>query len=238
MLTAAIEKILSLADPKQFDLNGVPHFDRKLFPVTVATPDPLHTNTLRGVAEYLDPEEPYADIEGRADVFIHIESHNVVSVKSSLLRDYEQRDTFLRATCAYEPYGFGRKIDAETFMISLQSRFCDTPDRKIILELLGNMRHEDGTQLSDDGVTQVITRKVGVSLANRAQLPPRVMLAPIRTFAEIEQVISPFILRIHDDGGEVMVSLHEADGGAWQIDAIARIAKYLRDKLPIMDILA
>jgi hypothetical protein len=237
MLKAAIEKILSLADPKQFDLNGVPHFDRKLFPVAVATPDPLLTHTLTSVAQYLDDNDPHADVEGRADVFIHVENHCNVAVKSSLLRDYEQRDTLLRARFETEPFVFGSKMDAETFMIFLQSRFVDTPDKKLILELLGNMRHEDGTQLADDGVTQVITRKVGVTLANRANLPPKVMLAPMRSFPEIEQVVAPFILRIHDDGGEVMVSLHEADGGAWQVTAMGRIMNFIRLLLPHVDIL-
>jgi hypothetical protein len=238
MLKSAIEKILSLADPKQFDLNGVPHFDRKLFPVAVATPEPLLTHTLTSVAQYLDDNDPHADVEGRTDIFIHVENHCNVAVKSALLRDYEQRDTLLRARFETDPFIFGNKMDAETFMIFLQSRFVDTPDKKLILELLGNMRHEDGTQLADDGVTQVITRKVGVTLANRANLPPKVMLAPMRSFPEIEQVVAPFILRIHDDSGEVKVSLHEADGGQWRVEAIRRIDVLLRKVLTDVDILA
>ena len=60
------------------------------------------------------------------------------------------------------------------------------------------------------------------------QVKPRVALRPFRTFLEVEQPVSEFLLRLDDDGN---VGLFEADGGMWQQTAKASIAAYFEDKL-------
>lgn len=68
----------------------------------------------------------------------------------------------------------------------------------------------------------------GVSLKALVQVKPRVALRPFRTFLEVEQPVSEFLLRLDDDGN---VGLFEADGGMWQQTAKASIAAYFEDKL-------
>ena len=51
---------------------------------------------------------------------------------------------------------------------------------------------------------------------------------PFRTFLEVEQPESEFLLRLDDDGN---VGLFEADGGMWQQTAKASITAYFEDKL-------
>ena len=53
-------------------------------------------------------------------------------------------------------------------------------------------------------------------------------LAPFRTFSEIEQPESSFVLRVNDRG---RVGLFEADGGAWRNTAMLRIKEYLDNHL-------
>lgn len=60
------------------------------------------------------------------------------------------------------------------------------------------------------------------------RIKPRVALRPFRTFLEVEQPESEFLLRLDDDGN---VGLFEADGGMWQQTAKASIAAYFEDKL-------
>ena len=59
-------------------------------------------------------------------------------------------------------------------------------------------------------------------------VPNPVTLMPRRTFFEIEQPASPFIFRMQSGP---TCALFEADGGAWQQEAMQRIAIYLRQKL-------
>jgi len=55
-----------------------------------------------------------------------------------------------------------------------------------------------------------------------------VKLKPYRTFNEVEQPESEFLLRLSDGA---QVALYEADGGAWKLTARRNIADYLRKQL-------
>ena len=55
-----------------------------------------------------------------------------------------------------------------------------------------------------------------------------VELTPIRTFREIEQPESPFVLRFDENGN---CALFTGDGAAWRLLAVARIAEYLKNNL-------
>lgn len=57
---------------------------------------------------------------------------------------------------------------------------------------------------------------------------PIVQLKPYRTFIEIDQPESEFLLRLHDG---MKVALYEADGGAWKLQARTNIAEYLKTEL-------
>ena len=57
---------------------------------------------------------------------------------------------------------------------------------------------------------------------------PRVPLRPYRTFLEVEQPESEFLLRLDDNGN---VGLFEADGGMWKQTAKASITAYFEEKL-------
>ena len=50
----------------------------------------------------------------------------------------------------------------------------------------------------------------------------------MRTFSEIEQPESNFVLRVDRDAN---IALFEADGGAWKNAAVARIRDYLKWRL-------
>lgn len=82
--------------------------------------------------------------------------------------------------------------------------------------------------MTDDGVSQVLTVKQGVSLAQNVTLQNPVPLKPMRTFSEVDQPESNFTLRVN---GDADVALFEADGGAWKNAAVANIKNYLESKL-------
>lgn len=54
------------------------------------------------------------------------------------------------------------------------------------------------------------------------------ILAPYRTFLEVEQPESQFIFRMKDGPRG---AIFEADGGAWRNQAIVNIREYLKEQL-------
>jgi len=57
---------------------------------------------------------------------------------------------------------------------------------------------------------------------------------PFRTFREVLQPASPFVLRVQAgaQGGLPTVGLFEADGGAWRLSAVEGIRGWLAHELP------
>ena len=96
--------------------------------------------------------------------------------------------------------------------------------------MISRINNEEGVQSADNGVSQVVTAKKGASLMTTEQVRPRLSLIPFRTFREVPQPESEFILRLDENG---RVGLFEADGGIWKIESKANIADYLSDALDL-----
>ena len=110
----------------------------------------------------------------------------------------------------------------------MRSKFSPGPGVDYLLDLLSRMSKDSGVTTRDNGVSQEVEARQGVSLKAMVTVKPRVALRPFRTFLEVEQPVSEFLLRLDDDGN---VGLFEADGGMWQQTAKASIAAYFEDKL-------
>ena len=59
-------------------------------------------------------------------------------------------------------------------------------------------------------------------------MKPRVPLRPFRTFQEVEQPESEFLLRMDEEGN---IGLFEADGGMWKLTARQTVKAFLEAKL-------
>jgi hypothetical protein len=76
--------------------------------------------------------------------------------------------------------------------------------------------------------------KSGIASVAEMPLPNPIALQPFRTFIEIEQPESIFVVRAHK-GPEF--SLFLADGGLWKLKAIQSIKEYFRNNnvsLPVV----
>ena len=87
------------------------------------------------------------------------------------------------------------------------------------------------TQHGDDGVTQQITAKTGIKLEN-VPVPNPVRLAAFRTFREVEQPESVYVLRLRRGPKLPQVALFIADGDAWKLEAMTRVFDFLKGALP------
>lgn len=118
--------------------------------------------------------------------------------------------------------------DRRTITVQSTAKCSPGPGVDYLLDLLSRMSKDSGVTTRDNGVSQEVEARQGVSLKALVQVKPRVALRPFRTFLEVEQPVSEFLLRLDDDGN---VGLFEADGGMWQQTAKASIAAYFEDKL-------
>ena len=82
-------------------------------------------------------------------------------------------------------------------------------------------------------ITDLRTPWRGVAFKDASKVSPYWTLLPYRTFREVDQPASLFLLRLSKSGGDKpRFALYEADGGSWQIEAVERIKSYLEDALP------
>lgn len=159
--------------------------------------------------------------------YLHIASNTNVVLKSVLLEDGD-RETLVHAEARIPEFNFNKYYDSESFLIALNSRFVNSHDRNKLIAFAGNVKEENAKQTSDDGFSQKTVVKRGIASAQEEIVPNPVVLAPFRTFQEIEQVPSEFIFRMTDGP---KFALFEADGGAWINDTINLIEEYLVNEL-------
>ena len=112
--------------------------------------------------------------------------------------------------------------------IELRGRFSPSEGSDYLLDLLSRISKESVVSSEDNGVSQTVEARKGISLKEKVQIRSRVLLRPYRTFLEVEQPGSEFILRLNDNGD---VGLFEADGGAWQLEAKKNVMEYFKSAL-------
>lgn len=202
-------------------------------------PEALSLNTLTGLVDFI--LNTFND-DDRKKLIVAIKSPVEVSVYDLLNSETMSRRKYLTA---YVEKKSGMRlndwIDHESFMISLRSLFANSGDRQTILEFASRIIQGAAVTVSDDGVSQDITSNKGISgaLKENQKAPSIVKLTPYRTFREVEQPESEFIFRLKS-GGEKLpyCMLAEADGGAWELKAIQKIAEFLKSKLTGITVIA
>jgi len=206
-------------------------------------PATLKLNTLTGLVEYVNNGADGVK-EDEIGLMVHVVNERQVDVLSGTFGRAEQRCVYASSTAdavlSKSDFRFGEFYDCESFVIKLLSLFEDFDGRAAVLKIVGNIKEENVRQTGDDGVTQTVTAKSGIARVEDVSVPNPVFLAPFRTFREVTQPLSPFVLRMKQgrEGGLPTVALFEADGGKWKLDAIAFIKEYLTGKIEAVPIIA
>ncbi|MDR2976884.1 MAG: hypothetical protein LBV19_06185 [Streptococcaceae bacterium] len=179
------------------------------------------TNTLTSIVEYIK------DIDYKDErLYLHIEDPWTVTLFSSL-KDDNTHDLLIQAKPIIPSFEYNRFMSAETLIIQIQSKFLPSDDKDILLKFLGNIKDENVKNTGDDGVSQQMTVKSGVTTLAEVKVPNPVVLTPFRTFHEVPQPASTFIFRMHKSNDEATGALFEADGQSWKLDAIQNIKEFL-----------
>lgn len=225
MLKDAIQYLVSLKDNKTYTINGETYSDRELHRIPRYVPHPfsLGVSGLDSIVKLVRNE---LDMFDNLPLFIRVDGARKVSVFSTY-DDEMGRDTLYEASCDVPDFREGFR-EQENAIIELRSKFAPGDGVDYLLDLLSRISKDNGVTTRDNGVSQEVEARTGVSLKQLVQVKPRVQLRPYRTFLEVEQPESEFILRLDNDGN---VGLFEADGGMWKMQAKASIVAYFEEKL-------
>lgn len=219
MLKEAIEKIVSLAVPTTYEIDGHTYASQKLERIDPPEDRPrnLEVSGLDSLCKLIDKE---ADKVG-ATIMIRVVSYCQVEVFTTYLQDFTRYQLY-SARADVPGFRTGYR-DREQALIELRSLFLQNEGVEYLLGLLSRMSLENNVTTNDNGVTQTVETVQGVALKSNEMVKPRVSLAPFRTFLEVEQPESEFLLRVNDDGD---IGLFEADGGVWKLEAKQNILSY------------
>lgn len=200
------------------------YMKKNLTRLKVPTAAPLSISTLTGLIDYIKSKIDCLP----GNLLVHVESPNTVKLYSPLNGDRDREEYIKAEAILPDNICFDRFMDTEKFNIMLQSSFVENKDRSLLLKVTGCVKDSAIKEIGDDGVSQAATIKTGVASVNDVVVPNPVILAPYRTFPEIEQPESKFIFRMQSGP---CAALFEADGGAWRNEAMQRIKQYLEDQL-------
>ena len=240
---ATIDKIEELAmQNRTVEVDGQIFSEHTLLPVYF-TPraDELTVHSLLGFCTYINNG---FDGLTKDNVMVVVSGIDRAELVSTLFGKDKQRETFISAElCDVEKFPFGKFMTQEEFAIKFRSLFVPSEknDTNYVLSFVSKLHGGTAITTEDDGITQQVGVSRGVSgkMTEKATLKPIVKLAPYRTFREIEQPESEFLLRTRlDDEDTPRVALFEADGGAWRITAMNRIAEYIAKACPDVKIIA
>lgn len=225
-----LEKVAEMAQPNTLT-EGIRTFVDKPMHMLVdeiAADIPLHTNSLSSVADYIKSNADFDALASDGRKIIHVEDEKTVWLYTEM-NSFKKRSALLLASAWVSSFPFGQWLSLENFIISVQANFVTDEHRDELLSFVATVKQDTGVEQQDDGVTQKVTTRSGVSLSRTSKVPNPITLRPFRTFSEVEQPESAFVFRIKaEEGCGVKAALFAADGDAWRHDAILKIRDYFQ----------
>ena len=222
MIESFIEKIEEMTGPKVIKTDYGMFSDFQLRRIEDRLVDTTKLSSLSGLVTMMKQEMNNYD----NPLFVRVVSPEQVDVLGTVRCDMQRERPYV-TYAKFISFDFNDYISIEDMIICLKSRFAPTEDRDYLVQLLGNITDQQSVQTKDDGITQSATVKSGIQLVGEQRIKPIVTLKPYRTFLEVEQPESDFLIRLKDG----RAALFEADGGAWKCEAVKNIADKLRELL-------
>jgi hypothetical protein len=241
-----IEKIERLVTDRLIvDVEGRKYSAAPLHPVIFAPkPLTLKVHNLRGFCGFINNDIDRR-IKGK-EMLIVVNSPESVNLISAVGGDeLLRREVPVEAELdeRLQKFSFGKFLSQEEFTIAFRSLFVpkDGDDFEYVLTYASKLAGGTQIESSDDGITQEVQVKRGLSgaLKDKMSLKPIVKLSPYRTFREVEQPESEFILRVRLDQHDApTVALFEADGGAWVNQATESVVQYIQSIVTDIPVIA
>ena len=229
-LRDAIDRIAELAKPYTLSTNdGHRYSNVDLHEVKPEVPSPARysVDTLEALVKLIRTE----GIDQSPRLYVRVDSARRVMVDTTYThKEYAEfsRLPLYEAVSDVPSISVNQEMSQEQAVVELQSLYAVTQDRDYLLSLLSRIDVNQGVSSVDNGISQEVSVRTGAVLKEQQTVQPIVHLQPYRTFLEVEQPASDFLLRLDKDGRP---ALYEADGGAWKLEAKRNIAAYLGEQL-------
>lgn len=231
-----IEKICELAKAEIIMVGDRPYSSKVIYDIPDPSPKTFAIHTLTGLVDFISG----IDVITGQKAMLHVVNPTTVDIVGPIEGPFKKRDCFAQAKHINPTFRFGSWMDLESFIINLQAGFVPDAMTEAILKVVGNLKDETVSNFNDDGRTQAVTAKSGISMVTKVALPSPVTLQPFRTFMEIDQPASSFIFRMKQQGNgqQPACALFEADGMAWQLEAMQRIKTWLQKETTGFQVIA
>jgi len=234
-----MEYIGELTQAKPIVLGGIEYSTLPAYlPPAEPLADPIVLSTLEGFVGFLDADidDALVDERGEGDPSRHlvwVESPTSVSLLGPLKRRERKRECLVRAkaTPPRQLDRFGQWWSLEEAQIYLRTACSDSGQRAELLELLARVSTQDEVRVADDGISQEMAVKAGTVRLARETVSPTWQLAPYRTFPEVTQPVSQYLLRAKKGEGGFVISLHLVCDGLWELEAISNVAGFLAGRV-------
>lgn len=197
MIAEALKYLKEQFSPMVQMLGDKP-FSNAIFTEIKPAPAPLHgqfdVTTLAALRDLINSD--VEQLKASTLPLIHIVNHLEVRLLTGVSDEHGRRRTFAKATPPQiKGFTFDTWYPLESFRVGIQAHFASTPDRDYLLGIASKVTDGEIVVSEDDGVSQQVEMKAGLALKGSEKLRARVMLAPFRTFAEVDQPQSEFIFR-------------------------------------------
>uniref|UniRef100_UPI003FEDE520 hypothetical protein n=1 Tax=Gemmiger formicilis TaxID=745368 RepID=UPI003FEDE520 len=229
-LKDAINRIVELATPFTLETRDGHRFCsanlREVKP-EVELPARYSVDTLEALVKLIRTE----GVAQASLLYVRVDSARRVMVDTTYThKEYAEfsRLPLYEAVSDVPSISVNQSISQEKAIVELQSLYAVTEDRDYLLALLSRIDVNQGVSSVDNGISQEVSVRTGAVLKEQQTVQPIVHLQPYRTFLEVEQPASDFLLRLDKEGHP---ALYEADGGAWKLEAKRNIAAYLGEQL-------
>lgn len=225
MLREFVNKLMELAPPTTLEVDGSVYSSKEMIHIQDRKPMPkcIDLTGLDSICNLILNEYDHIGQQ----IFVQAKDYKSVSVFTSLDSD-DDRLYLYRCVADTPGITVGTYLPYDRAVIELRSLYIPSEGTAYLLNLLGSISNESRVTTSDNGVTQKVEAKTGIALNSMVEVKPRVHLQPFRTFLEVEQPGSEFLLRISDRGE---IGLFPADGGVWKLEATRNIAAYFEERL-------
>lgn len=174
-------------------------------------------------------------------VAVHVEGYDSVALVSLAADEFGRRHVWLRAKSAEtNPFQFGVYYsNPEDFLIAIQASFVPTDNLNTLLRVCSNLTAGSSVSVADDGFSQKVTLQDGGVTRQGVEIPPRVSLAPYRTFREVSPIESDFLIRMRGKKDALPeIALFPVDCGRWKHDTALAVKAWMQAALPAAVVIA
>ena len=194
----------------------------------VVAPDTFEAFTLSGLIEFIKEDVNGFFKNPKERCIVRVVNPTLVEVATPCKGVANAMNKL--AVCCYVPpkIRFDTFMDSEDFAIMIQTNFLEDDNQRVVLQIARNLVEDKSEATADDGISQRVTIKQGVQSVDSAVFKNPAYLRPLRTFTEVQQPCSPFVVRFKEGKRG---AIFEADGGKWKTVAVQTIGAYLKQQL-------